>query len=80
MNGKPYRQNCKLLRATPEKLEPKATSYDLKEPSEPGESSSADVSPPTMLVSPEVPEPCPTSRPVRVRCPPGWLKDYDYGH
>ena len=80
VNGKPYRRNRKLLRATPEKLEPKAASYDLKEPSGPGESSSGDVSPPTMLVSPEVPEPCPTSRPVRERRPPVWLKDYECGH
>lgn len=69
-NGKPYRQNCKLLRATTEKREPKATTSDLAEPSEPGELRSADVSPPTMLVSPDVPEPRPTSRPVRERRPP----------
>lgn len=36
VNGKPYRRDRKLLRATPEKREPKATSYDLTEPSEPG--------------------------------------------
>ena len=82
VSGKPYCRNRKLLVTTPEKLEPKATSYDLTEPSEPGESSSHDayVSLPTMLVSPEVPEPSPTSRPLRELPPPGWLKDYECGH
>jgi len=79
VSGKPYCRNRKLHVATPEKLEPKATNYDLTEPSEPGESSLADayVSLPTMLVPPEVPEPSPTSRALRERPPPAWLKDYE---
>ena len=59
VNGKPYRRNRKFVRSTPEKLEPTATSYDFTRSSERGESSSADVSLPTMLVSSEVPDPCP---------------------
>ena len=80
VNGKHYRRNRKWLRATPEEVEPTVTIQDLTEPSEPGESSSADVSLPTMPVSAEVPEPCTTSRPVRERRPPAWLKDYECGH
>ena len=80
VNGKLYGRNRKWLRATPEEVEPTVTIQDLTEPSEPGESSSADVSLPTMPVSAEVPEPCTTSRPVRERRPPAWLKDYECGH
>ena len=50
VNGKHYRRNCKWLRATPEEVEPTVTIQDLTERSEPGESSSADVSLPTMPV------------------------------
>ena len=80
VNGKHYRRNRKFLRATPEEVEPTVTIQDLSEPSEPDESSSADVSLPTMSVSVEVAEPCTTSRPVRERRSPAWLKDYECGH
>ena len=77
VNGKNYRRNHKWLRPTPEEVELTVTIQDLTDPSEPVESSSADVSLPTMPASAEVPEPCTTSRPVRERQPPAWLKDYD---
>ena len=48
VNGKHYRRNRKWLRATPEEVEPTVTIQDLTERSEPGESSSADVSLPTI--------------------------------
>ena len=50
VNGKHYRPNRKFLRATPEEVEPIVTIQDLSEPSEPDESSSADVSLPTIPV------------------------------
>ena len=80
VNEKLFGRNRKWLRATPEEVEPTVTIQDLTEPSEPGESSSADVSLPTMPVSAEVPEPCTTSRPVRERRTPVWLQDYECGH
>ena len=54
VNEKHYRRKGKWLRATPGKIEPAVTIQDLTEPSEPGESSSANVSLPTMPVSAEV--------------------------
>ena len=54
VNEKHYHRNGKWLRATPGKIEPTVTIQDLTEPSEPGESSSANVSLPTMPVSAEV--------------------------
>ena len=71
-NGKHYRCNRKWLRATPEEVEPTVTIQDLGE--EEDESSSAEVSLPTMPVPAEVPEPCTTSRPVRERRPPAWKR------
>ena len=79
VNGKHCCRNHKWLRATPEEVQPSVTIQDLTEPSEPGESSSADVSRPTMPVSTEVPEPC-KSRSVCEHRPPPWLKDYEFGH
>ena len=81
VNGKHYRRNHRWLRATTEELEPTVTIQDLTESgSEPEETISADVSPPTMPVSAEVPEPSTASRPVRERRPPAWFKDYECEH
>ena len=43
VNGKNYRRNHKWLRSTPEEVEPTVTIQDLTDPSEPVESSSADL-------------------------------------
>ena len=78
VNGKHYHRNRKCLRATPgELLELVETNLDMTDPTEMVESSPGELPQPMTPSSPEVSGPHTEGRPVRDRCPPVWLKDYE---